>query len=267
MDVGCGANSHYRVMRRFRGYSVRLKQVREKVQDGLSARRKVVGHCFRRSGTINCWPWPMSGRPRRTRRNAMCWFPPASRFPSAFSPCCSKMPEFAPVHCWAGRFPSPRTTISVVRAFSAIDSKTLRNYLDEYDVLVVAGFQGCTQDGRITTLGRGGSDTSAVALAASLDSAECEIYTDVDGVYTTDPTSAPPPAKWTAWPTEEMLKWPRMGAKVLPRFKMGICQEIQSPCTRAFHIQVIIRHSFPRGLQRRLLSLVPALPMTKTRPA
>ena len=64
----------------------------------------------------------------------------------------------------------------------SIDSQRLRSYLDEYDVLVVAGFQGCTESQRITTLGRGGSDTSAVALAAALGSVECEIYTDVDGV-------------------------------------------------------------------------------------
>ena len=69
----------------------------------------------------------------------------------------------------------------------AIDSDALRAFLKDYDVLVVAGFQGCTEDGRITTLGRGGSDTSAVALVAALGSVECHIYTDVDGVYTTDP--------------------------------------------------------------------------------
>ena len=116
------------LVQKFGGTSVAtlecMKQVREKVQDASSAAAR-SSPCFRRApGTpINCWPWPMSGRPRRTRRNAMCWFPPASRFPSAFSPCCSKMPESAPVHCWAGRFPSPRTTISAVRASSPLTAR------------------------------------------------------------------------------------------------------------------------------------------------
>ena len=96
-----------------------------------------------------------------------------------------------------------------------IDSNRLRAYLEEYDVLVVAGFQGCTQDGRITTLGRGGSDTSAVALAAALGSVECEIYTDVDGVYTTDPNICSTARKMDRVAYEEMLEMASMGAKVL----------------------------------------------------
>ncbi|MBQ9406188.1 MAG: aspartate kinase [Desulfovibrio sp.] len=96
-----------------------------------------------------------------------------------------------------------------------INSDVLRNFLKEYDVLVVAGFQGCTQDGRITTLGRGGSDTSAVALAAVLDSAECHIYTDVDGVYTTDPNICSTARKMDRVAYDEMLEMASMGAKVL----------------------------------------------------
>src|SRR5579883_978094 len=64
---------------------------------------------------------------------------------------------------------------------------TIDRELERHDVIVVAGFQGGTRDGDITTLGRGGSDTTAVALAASVGAAECDIYTDVDGIYTTDP--------------------------------------------------------------------------------
>ena len=97
----------------------------------------------------------------------------------------------------------------------SIDSAALRRYLEEYDVLVVAGFQGCTEDGRITTLGRGGSDTSAVALAAALGSVECEIYTDVDGVYTTDPNICSTARKMDRVAYEEMLEMASMGAKVL----------------------------------------------------
>lgn len=97
----------------------------------------------------------------------------------------------------------------------AIESSCLHAYLKEYDVVVVAGFQGRTKDGRITTLGRGGSDTSAVALAAVLGSVECEIYTDVDGVYTTDPNICSSARKMDCVAYEEMLEMASMGAKVL----------------------------------------------------
>ncbi len=97
----------------------------------------------------------------------------------------------------------------------SIDSKKLYALLDEYDVLVVAGFQGCTEQGNITTLGRGGSDTSAVAVAAALDSAECEIYTDVEGVFTTDPNICSSARKMDKISYDEMLEMASMGAKVL----------------------------------------------------
>lgn len=97
----------------------------------------------------------------------------------------------------------------------AINSEELRRLFEHYDVLVVAGFQGVTADGRITTLGRGGSDTSAVALAAALDSADCEIYTDVDGVYTTDPNICSAARKMERVAYDEMLEMASMGAKVL----------------------------------------------------
>lgn len=97
----------------------------------------------------------------------------------------------------------------------SIDSDNLRKLLNEYDVLVVAGFQGLTENGRITTLGRGGSDTSAVALAAALNSAPCEIYTDVDGVYTTDPNICSAARKMERIAYDEMLEMASMGAKVL----------------------------------------------------
>ena len=96
-----------------------------------------------------------------------------------------------------------------------IRSDVLRKYLEEYDVLVVAGFQGCSENGRVTTLGRGGSDTSAVALAAALDSAPCEIFTDVDGVYTTDPNICSTARKMERIAYDEMLELASQGAKVL----------------------------------------------------
>lgn len=97
----------------------------------------------------------------------------------------------------------------------SIDKDKLLEYFEKYDVLVVAGFQGLSPDGRITTLGRGGSDTSAVALAAALDSAECEIFTDVDGVYTTDPNICSSARKMERIAYDEMLEMASMGAKVL----------------------------------------------------
>ncbi|MGB2016248.1 MAG: aspartate kinase [Candidatus Puniceispirillum sp.] len=96
-----------------------------------------------------------------------------------------------------------------------IDSSKIRERLAQGQVAVVAGFQGIGPDGRITTLGRGGSDTSAVALAAALGADRCDIYTDVDGVYTTDPRIAPKAQKLDSITFEEMLEMASLGAKVL----------------------------------------------------
>ena len=97
----------------------------------------------------------------------------------------------------------------------AIDTTLMRERLMAGQVAVVAGFQGIAPDGRIATLGRGGSDTSAVALAAALEADRCDIYTDVDGVYTTDPRIAPKAQKLDAITFEEMLEMASLGAKVL----------------------------------------------------
>jgi len=97
----------------------------------------------------------------------------------------------------------------------SIDNTVLKRELEKYDVLVIAGFQGCTANKDITTLGRGGSDTSAVAIATALGSVECEIYTDVDGIYTTDPNICPSARKIKTISYDEMLEMASMGAKVL----------------------------------------------------
>ncbi|MDD6088692.1 MAG: aspartate kinase [Desulfovibrionaceae bacterium] len=97
----------------------------------------------------------------------------------------------------------------------SISKEYILKAFEDNDVLVVAGFQGVTKDGRITTLGRGGSDTSAVALAAALDSCPCDIYTDVDGVYTTDPNLCSSARKLDRVSYDEMLEMASMGAKVL----------------------------------------------------
>lgn len=96
-----------------------------------------------------------------------------------------------------------------------IDTEGLTNLMQEHDVLVAAGFQGWDDSRRITTLGRGGSDTSAVALAAALNAELCEIFTDVDGVYTTDPNICSQARKLEKIAYDEMLEMASMGAKVL----------------------------------------------------
>jgi len=96
-----------------------------------------------------------------------------------------------------------------------IDDKNIRADLNQGKVVVVAGFQGCDEKGNITTLGRGGSDTTAVALAAALKADECQIYTDVDGVYTTDPRVVPEARRLDHITFEEMLEMASLGAKVL----------------------------------------------------
>jgi aspartate kinase len=96
-----------------------------------------------------------------------------------------------------------------------IDEGNMRRDLDQGTVVIVAGFQGVDEDGNITTLGRGGSDTSGVALAAALKADECQIYTDVDGVYTTDPRIVPEARKLESVTFEEMLEMASLGSKVL----------------------------------------------------
>ena len=96
-----------------------------------------------------------------------------------------------------------------------IDSENIRRDLDAGKIVIVAGFQGVDEHGNITTLGRGGSDTTAVALAAALHADECQIYTDVDGVYTTDPRVEPKARKHDRITFEEMLEMASLGSKVL----------------------------------------------------
>jgi aspartate kinase len=96
-----------------------------------------------------------------------------------------------------------------------IDDSLIRKNLDAGRVVIIAGFQGVDEYGDITTLGRGGSDTTAVALAAVLQADECQIYTDVDGVYTTDPRIEPNARKMKSVSYEEMLEMASLGSKVL----------------------------------------------------
>ncbi|HUG56686.1 MAG TPA: aspartate kinase [Candidimonas sp.] len=109
-----------------------------------------------------------------------------------------------------------RTDSSFTKArIKSIDDARIRADLDAGRVVIVTGFQGVDEEGNITTLGRGGSDTSAVAVAASLKAHECLIFTDVDGVYTTDPRVVPQARRMTVVSFEEMLEMASLGSKVL----------------------------------------------------
>ena len=96
-----------------------------------------------------------------------------------------------------------------------INRDNILKYLFEYDVIVLAGFQGINTEGKITSIGRGGSDTTAVAIASSLKAERCDIFSDVDGVYSSDPTIVKNAKKINKISYEEMLEMSSMGAKVL----------------------------------------------------
>ena len=101
--------------------------------------------------------------------------------------------------------------------------------IDAGEVAVVAGFQGVTEEGRVSTLGRGGSDTTAVAVAAALNAEQCDIYTDVDGVYTTDPRIVPQATRLGKVSYEEMLEMASLGAKVLQTRSVELAMNHQVP--------------------------------------
>ncbi|MGB7373256.1 aspartate kinase [Pontixanthobacter sp.] len=106
-----------------------------------------------------------------------------------------------------------------------IDAPELVASLERGEIAVIPGFQGVSHDGRITTLGRGGSDTSAVAVAAAIGADRCDIYTDVDGVYTTDPRIVAKARKQKAVTYEEMLELASVGAKVLQTRSVGLAMK------------------------------------------
>jgi len=110
-----------------------------------------------------------------------------------------------------------------------IEDKRLHADLADGRVVVVAGFQGVDEDGNITTLGRGGSDTTAVALAAALKADECQIYTDVDGVYTTDPRVVPDARRLDRITFEEMMEMASLGSKVLQIRSVGFAGRYNVP--------------------------------------
>ena len=120
-----------------------------------------------------------------------------------------------------------------------IDDQRLHADLDQGYVIVVAGFQGVDEHGNITTLGRGGSDTTAVALAAALKADECQIYTDVDGVYTTDPRVVDGARRLSRITFEEMLEMASMGSKVLQIRAVEFAGK--------YNVPLRVLHSFEEG--------------------
>ena len=121
-----------------------------------------------------------------------------------------------------------RTDTSHGRArIAGIEPQRIMNELNEANIVIVAGFQGITEDLDITTLGRGGSDTTAVAIAAGLGANRCEIYTDVDGIYTADPRLVPEARKLDEVGFEEMLELASHGAKMNPRsIELGLFYDV-----------------------------------------
>lgn len=111
----------------------------------------------------------------------------------------------------------------------SIDAELISSYLKQGKIVVVAGFQGVTDDDQITTLGRGGSDTTAVALAAALKADLCEIYTDVEGVFTTDPNVCAAAKKIDRISYDEMLELASLGAKVLDIRSVGFAKRYKVP--------------------------------------
>lgn len=111
----------------------------------------------------------------------------------------------------------------------SINSDLIKRHLNEGKIVVVAGFQGVSENGDITTLGRGGSDTTAVALAAALAADQCEIFTDVEGVYTTDPNICPSARKINRITYDEMLELASLGAKVLDIRSVSLAKRYKVP--------------------------------------
>ena len=118
----------------------------------------------------------------------------------------------------------------------AIDTKRMKEELKAGKIVVVAGFQGIDEKGDVTTLGRGGSDLSAVAIAGALDADLCEIYTDVDGVYTTDPRIEPKAKKLDKISYDEMLELASLGAKVLQNRSVELAKKL--------NVNLVTRSSF-----------------------
>jgi aspartate kinase len=127
------------------------------------------------------------------------------------------------------QLPIRTTTAHAAALIDTIDIGVLERVFGEGGIAVIPGFQGVAEDGSVATLGRGGSDTSAVAVAAAMKADRCDIYTDVDGVYTTDPRIVPRARKLPIVTYEEMLELASVGAKVLQTRSVGLAMRERIP--------------------------------------
>lgn len=135
-----------------------------------------------------------------------------------------------PARSWQGwQVPIMTNEVHSKARIKSVETDMLRESLDRGEVAVIAGFQGLATDGRISTLGRGGSDTSAVAVAAALKADRCDIYTDVDGVYTADPRIVSHARKINRISYEEMLEMASVGAKVLQTRSVELAMKEKVP--------------------------------------
>ena len=138
---------------------------------------------------------------------------------------------------WLGwQIPVETSDVHGAARITTIDASAITALFDEKRVAVIAGFQGVSSASRLTTLGRGGSDTSAVAVAAAINADRCDIYTDVDGVFTTDPRLVPQASKLERISYEEMLEMASLGAKVLQT------RSVELAMTQ--HVRLQVRSSF-----------------------
>ena len=127
-----------------------------------------------------------------------------------------------------------------------IDTTNMKSAIDEGKIIIVAGFQGVTQNGRVTTLGRGGSDLTAVAIAGAINADVCEIYTDVDGIYTTDPRIEPKAKKLEKISYDEMLELASLGAKVLQNRSVEMAKKL--------NVNLVSRSSFTPEVEGTLIT-------------
>lgn len=218
--AGCKTLTMALLVQKFGGTSVgtveRIKAVAERVKKSVDGGHKIVVVVSAMSGETNrlvALANDISDEPLAREMDVLL----STGEQVTIALLCMALSELGQTaRSYTGRQAGIRTDDAHTKArITDIDTSSVLADLDKGHVVVLAGFQGFTDAGDITTLGRGGSDTSAVAMAAALKADECQIYTDVDGVYTTDPRVVPNARKMTQITFEEMLEMASLGSKVL----------------------------------------------------
>ncbi|GAB6073853.1 aspartate kinase [Nautilia lithotrophica] len=146
-----------------------------------------------------------------------------------------------------GRQAGIKTTSDHTKArIMDIDPSKMKKHLDEGKIVIIAGFQGINENGDVTTLGRGGSDLTAVAIAGALNADKCEIYTDVDGIYTTDPRIEPKAKKIDVISYDEMLELASLGAKVMQSRSVELAKKL--------NVDIEVKSSFKPEIKGTLIT-------------